>query len=360
MAVDLPLDGRFDLGSQIEARCFRLYDRSVDGASFIIREFYPRRLVQADDIEAESIRALHIASASITGDRIVAGTITADLITVDELSAITADMGTLTAGSITGGTIDGAIIYAGSGNEVRLDDDGIKITPGTSASPTILNSLVFQHPSDGASVAIGRLYARRAPSTADDQFSMVRARRDGSHVTSIDLTETLISLLVDAGTAGYSFGTTTATFLADHAVSGGLNVGTATGAATGQVRGSGYLMASGAGALPASAVAALGWDSGATRGLLVSINNGTYQRQDVEASDLRLKYQTTNRIQIDSTGIGAFNVTPVGRQSIGAAAPAGGTGATAGAYDTAAHRDAAITLLNNIRTALINLGWCQT
>lgn len=40
----------------------------------------------------------------------------------------------------------------------------------------------------------------------------------------------------------------------------------------------------------------------------------------------------------------------------GGAAPAGGTGATAGAYDTAVNRDAAITLLNNIRTALIAHG----
>lgn len=40
----------------------------------------------------------------------------------------------------------------------------------------------------------------------------------------------------------------------------------------------------------------------------------------------------------------------------GGAAPAGGTGATAGAYDTAAHRDAAITLLNNIRSALVANG----
>ena len=33
-----------------------------------------------------------------------------------------------------------------------------------------------------------------------------------------------------------------------------------------------------------------------------------------------------------------------------AAAPAGGTGTTAGAWDTAANRDAAITLINNLRT----------
>lgn len=45
------------------------------------------------------------------------------------------------------------------------------------------------------------------------------------------------------------------------------------------------------------------------------------------------------------------------------APPAGGTGATAGAYDTAAHRDALIdsvtklvTDVTNIRTALINAG----
>ncbi len=41
---------------------------------------------------------------------------------------------------------------------------------------------------------------------------------------------------------------------------------------------------------------------------------------------------------------------------VGAAAPAGGTGATAGAYDTAANRNAMITLVNNMRTCLINAG----
>lgn len=58
--------------------------------------------------------------------------------------------------------------------------------------------------------------------------------------------------------------------------------------------------------------------------------------------------------------IGFLGAGAVVRQTIGAAAPAGGTGATAGAYDTAAHRDALITLVNNMRAALINLGLCQT
>lgn len=39
-----------------------------------------------------------------------------------------------------------------------------------------------------------------------------------------------------------------------------------------------------------------------------------------------------------------------------AAAPAGGVGAAAGAYDTAVNRDAMITLVNAMRTVLINAG----
>ena len=53
-----------------------------------------------------------------------------------------------------------------------------------------------------------------------------------------------------------------------------------------------------------------------------------------------------------------YNSTPIVQRANAdqAAAPAGGTGATEGAYDTAAHRDAAIALLNEIRTVLVNLG----
>lgn len=41
--------------------------------------------------------------------------------------------------------------------------------------------------------------------------------------------------------------------------------------------------------------------------------------------------------------------------TIPAAAPAGGTGATAGAYDNATNRDAMITTVNGLRTALTSL-----
>lgn len=104
MAVNYPLDGRFDLPSTIEARCFRMYHRSIDGASYTLREVYPRRLVQSDDMEAETIKTLHLA----------AGVVTADKISVQSLAAITANIGSAVISDwLTIGTSGG--IYQGSG-----------------------------------------------------------------------------------------------------------------------------------------------------------------------------------------------------------------------------------------------------
>lgn len=54
--------------------------------------------------------------------------------------------------------------------------------------------------------------------------------------------------------------------------------------------------------------------------------------------------------------IGFHGATPVVQAANTAAAPAGGTGTTAGAYDTAANRDSMIALVNAMRTVLINAG----
>jgi hypothetical protein len=75
-------------------------------------------------------------------------------------------------------------------------------------------------------------------------------------------------------------------------------------------------------------------------------------------------YDTAAReaFRIEASGsaamIGFLGHVAVVRQTVAAAAPAGGTGAAAGGWDTAAHRDSAITLINDMRTALINLGLC--
>jgi hypothetical protein len=57
--------------------------------------------------------------------------------------------------------------------------------------------------------------------------------------------------------------------------------------------------------------------------------------------------------EADSWNFELHTQTPA---AFNAAAPAGGTGATAGAYDTAANRNALIDLVNAMRTALINAG----
>jgi hypothetical protein len=56
--------------------------------------------------------------------------------------------------------------------------------------------------------------------------------------------------------------------------------------------------------------------------------------------------------------VGFFGKAPVAQRSgsAQAAAPAGGTGATAGAYDTAVNRDAMIALVNEMRLVLVNHG----
>lgn len=82
---------------------------------------------------------------------------------------------------------------------------------------------------------------------------------------------------------------------------------------------SGYVLASGAGGLPAYGVIGFAYDSAAPRGLLVSIDNGVYKPLHIESSDLRLRYQTTTRITIDSVGLSFFGVATVARQVGGAA-----------------------------------------
>ena len=138
-------NSRVELPSINQARYVELWTKVDVGSTGLhaVREYYPRRLVQSDDIEAESIRGINISGATITGDRLVANTITAtqiaanaittaeiaadavtaDKISVATLSAITANLGTITAGTITGATIQtatsGARIELTSANGLR-------------------------------------------------------------------------------------------------------------------------------------------------------------------------------------------------------------------------------------------------
>lgn len=442
MAVDLPLDGRFDLATQIEARCYRLYDRSVDGSAYTIREFYPRRLVQADDIEAESIRALHIASASITGDRIVAGTITADLITVDELAALAIDTGSLditgvisigSAGGIYQGTgtfaspTTGLKLYNSGGvgrlagynatvEQVAIDTDGklkagagvvvLDATGVTITSPTFTYNMTNLSP-----VIVPKVNAIEWTETTADQAASIAGSTDGQLLargdritlaTPIPTTDINygLDLRVNGANSIYcdTFGVRAPNAILDNAllvtadftsetnnivvINAALNVGTATGAVYGGIKAT----IADAGTTNTSPSLYLGHNTSGTPGvdfgadIVVTLDTTT--TADTLASIIRTGWDTATHasrkghvqhyvydtgprlaLEIAASGsapmAGFLGAAPVVRQVLGAAAPAGGVGTAAGGWSSAANRDAAITLLNAIRTALINNGLCS-
>jgi len=74
----------FSLPRMIDTRHVRLGHNSA--ATRVINEFYPRRLIQGDDIEAETIKGIHVAANTLTGNNIIGLT----------LSAVKADLGTVT------------------------------------------------------------------------------------------------------------------------------------------------------------------------------------------------------------------------------------------------------------------------
>jgi hypothetical protein len=63
-----------------DARLVRLYSRNT-GSSYGLQEYYPRRMLQSDDIQAESIQAINIASNAIVANHIAVGALDGKLIT---------------------------------------------------------------------------------------------------------------------------------------------------------------------------------------------------------------------------------------------------------------------------------------
>lgn len=410
MAVDLPLDGSFDLPVQIDARCFRLYARSIDGSAFTIREFYPRRLVQSDDVEAESIRTINLAANSITADKLAARLIISNEFTTAYNGARVKLSGAAFGGFIGYGATDtydtatgtgtyqvlwslaDGALYAGGG-VVKLDAQGIVVTGSTSYLSTRAygftdgtNRTGDLYSIEGASSHSMRIDAYQVTSkdsdltfTSDAPTGKVsninlNTRVNGVIGPQIQLQHATSAINLNGGDVFVTGGNVNA--------GNGLNVGTATAAAAGQA----FVTYSDASTTSVPSVLVIGHNSSATPAAgfgsttLWNLNSST--TDDTAAMQLNVTWVTATHasraaraqiyaydtaarecIRIEASGtapmIGFLGTAAVVRQTVGAAAPAGGTGATAGAYDTAAHRDSMITLLNNIRTAGINLGLWQ-
>src|SRR6266508_3988546 len=94
-----------------EARYVKLGHKNTSAVAYTVYEFYPRRLIEGDDIRGESIKAINIAAGTITGDRLVATAIDAFTITG-------ATMQTATSGArvvLSAASFGGLVGYGASG-----------------------------------------------------------------------------------------------------------------------------------------------------------------------------------------------------------------------------------------------------
>jgi formylmethanofuran dehydrogenase subunit C len=181
-AIALPVAGVWALPATTEARAFKLYHKASLGA-YQIYEFYPRRLVEADDIRAESIKAIHIAAGSITGDRLSAVAIDGFVITGATIQTAATGARVVLSSAAAGGFIgygpsdtynpatgvgtyqarwskaDGKI-YAGGG-VVVLDTTGIGVTAASGGAAVDLNSYRFLI----GSAVVGKAYGYYDAST---------------------------------------------------------------------------------------------------------------------------------------------------------------------------------------------------
>ena len=234
MAVDLPLDGRWDLPTMVEARFLRLYHRSKSG-SYTLYEYYPRRLVQSDDIEAESIRAINIAAHQITADHI-------DVLNLDATAYITAGAGA-----------------------VRLDETGISIVAPDQALVQESNKIVWKTGADVVGEVYGftasgsyyRTYlsAYASPTQYGELFltaeglvvgeeASIALRGSQTAGTSLITLTSYLAYVLGGLSIGLSAGDAAPGELRvqnDATLRKGLNVGTATGAGVGEINTSGAI-----------------------------------------------------------------------------------------------------------------------
>lgn len=246
-AFPLPVDGRVDLPALVDARFMRLYHRSIDASSHTIYEYMPRRLVQADDIEAESIVALNIS----------AGAITADKIFVINLQAVSALMGSLTMD----GPIDittGSII--GGGGVVTLSSDGLLLETGSSYADLQSYQLIksdatpfggmggtyntgTQHTVEVRSKSITseasnlRLFAQAPSADLATVFISIQSGLTNFTAISCSTDDTTHAIVIDAQNTSGTIELTSPTTIER------LHVGTATGAAAGEIMASGEINA---------------------------------------------------------------------------------------------------------------------
>jgi hypothetical protein len=274
----VPIDGRVDLPAMVDARYMRLYHRSTDASAHTVYEFVPRRIVQAEDIEAESIKAINISAGAVTADKIFVLTLAAITANIGGLNIDTGGylwQGTGTAASPTtglkifnSGGVGKLSTYNTGVEQVTLDTDG-KLKAGAGKAVldangiTILTSGAYVpeqayrigDASGGVYGTVDALYVAGSAHTV-----RVRSASVASELSTLELdayapsTKTAtIDMQLQSGLTFYSTfkaatdGATSTVNISAQGSAGritlaspvtasfGLNMGSATGASTGQI-----------------------------------------------------------------------------------------------------------------------------
>lgn len=296
MAVNLPIDGRWDLPTHVECRFIRLYHRSITGSSYTIREYYARRLTQADDMEAELFRGLRFEGHQFIADKLSALTANIGQLIIDPDGYLWQGTGTA-ASPGTGlkifevGGVGKLETYNAGVVQVTLDTDGIlKAGAGNvlldAAGITLLDisTLTLKRTSGGAVRGyIGVNTIEEVQIVADQGFRIRQSLAAGNMMT-LDV----------SGTMG---------------VLGGLNIGTALGAtAAGQLATSGVLAVNGATLNTNNAIAAKGAGAtNATAAVNITNSGGLVNFQALDDGTIRTR--TGNRWDLRGFVTGALSAT---------------------------------------------------
>jgi len=262
---------RVDLPSITEARYVELWLRNT-AASTRVDEFYPRRLVQSDDIEAESIKAINIAAGTITGDRILATALDAFTITGATIRTASSGARVELSAAANGGLIgyasgdtynpatgsgtyqvlwrktDGALV-AGAG-AVKIDSSGIDLESITSNAAGVItfNRIITGTPTPAGGVYLSDVGGSNGGLLTLSGFNgdgagvrMLAQNGSGASYFNLTRSSTYAIAFLDNGRLAIN-GAGTPTLALEvtggASVSAGLNVGSASGASSGQVRAS--------------------------------------------------------------------------------------------------------------------------
>lgn len=247
--VALPTDGYWDLPSRVECRFVQVWHKHT--ATRTLYEFYPRRLIQSDDIEAEAIKAIHIGAGEVTADKIDALAING--MTITGATVQTAASGQRVALDTTGlktynssnvlqveaSTATGGALTAGAGG-VKLDASGMTISPTAGLDTETANAIRFVR-ADGS--LLGRITGVQQPLVAQDYLYLKASAITGRQsILYLEAQRVWMWGGVNIGSITGAEATNNSLKVAnDGTFGGGLNLGTSSGAHTGAIRASNYL-----------------------------------------------------------------------------------------------------------------------